>query len=40
MGNEKSKNKKDPYAELYDASFEMRMQAKQLQKEAQRAAAK
>jgi len=40
MGNEKSKGKKDPYAQLYDASFEMRMQAKSLEKEAQRARAK
>ena len=35
MGNENGKGKsKDPYAALYDASFEMRMQAKQLEKEA------
>ena len=34
MGGGDKKKNKDPYAELYDASFEMKMQAKMLQKEA------
>ena len=36
MGDKQSKGKKDPYAGLYDASFEMRMQSKALEKEANR----
>ena len=35
MGNDGSK-KKDPGEQLFDAAFEMRMQAKQLEKEAQK----
>lgn len=35
MGDEQSKPKnKDPYAQLYDAAFEMRQQSKYLEKEA------
>ena len=40
MGNEKSKNqkKKDPLDDLYDASFEFKMQAKSLEKESAKVA--
>lgn len=34
MGNEGSKGKRKPEDELFDAAFEMKMQAKSLEKEA------
>ena len=37
MGAKGSKGKKDPFDQLQDASFEMRMQAKQFSKEAEKA---